>query len=76
MIDNSEKCKRQLVFELQSSRVYVQVVFYCTVISMAVMHICYVIVIDVEEVIDLFPKKHPKRLELGTLLKDHYEQHH
>lgn len=51
-------------------------VFYCTLISMAVIHICYAVVIELEEVNDLFPKKHPKRLELGTLLEDHYDPHH
>ena len=51
-------------------------VFDCTVISMAVMHIRYVMVIDLEEVVDLFAKKHPKRLRFGTQLKDHYDQHH
>ena len=43
---------------------------------MAVMHIRYAVVIELEEVTNLFPKKPPKRLELGTLLKDHYDQHH
>ena len=40
------------------------------------MHIRYAVVIALEEVTNLFPKKPPKRLELGTLLKDHYDQHH
>ena len=43
---------------------------------MAVMHIRYAVVIELEEVTNLFPKKPPKRLELGTPLKDHYDQHH
>lgn len=51
-------------------------VSYCTLISIAVIHIRYAVVIELEQVTDLFPKKHPKRLELGTLLKDHHDQHH
>lgn len=51
-------------------------VSYCTLISMAVMHIQNAVIIELEEVTNLFPKKHPKRLELGTLLEDHYDQHH
>ena len=31
--------------------------------------------IDLEEAVDLFAKKYPRRLELGTLLKDHDDQH-
>ena len=33
------------------------------------MHIHYLTDIDLDEVVDLFAKKHPRRLELGTLLK-------
>ena len=40
------------------------------------VHIRYIMVIDLKEVIDLFSTKHPKRLEHGTLLKDHYDQYH
>lgn len=51
-------------------------VSYCTLISIAVIHIRYAVVIELEQVTNLFPKKPPKRLELGTLLKDHHDQHH
>lgn len=38
--------------------------------SLALLHIHYLTDIDQEEVVDVFAKKHPRRLELGTLLKD------
>ena len=43
--------------------------------SLALMYIHYLTDIDLEEAVDLFAKKHPRRLELGTLLKNHDDQH-
>ena len=39
------------------------------------VHIHYPTYINLEEVVDLFAKKYPRRLELGTLLKDHNDQY-
>ena len=38
------------------------------------MHIHYLTDIDLDIVLDLFAKMHPRRLELGTLLKDRDDQ--
>ena len=38
--------------------------------SLAQMHIHYQVKIDLDEVVNLFSTKHPRRLELGTILKD------
>ena len=39
--------------------------------SLALMHIHYQVKIDLDEVVNLFgTKKHPRRLELGTILRD------
>lgn len=38
--------------------------------SLALMHIHYQVKIDLAEVVNLFATKHPRRLELGTILKD------
>ena len=38
--------------------------------SLAVMHIYCIKDIDLDQVVDIFVAKHPRRLELGTLLKD------
>ena len=38
--------------------------------SLALMHIHYQVKIDLDEVVNLFATKHPRRLELGTILKD------
>ena len=43
--------------------------------SLALMHIHYPTDINPEEIVDLFAKKYPRRLELGTLLKDHDDHH-
>ena len=42
--------------------------------SLALMHIHYLTDIDLDIVVDLFAKMHPRRLELGTLLKDRDDQ--
>ena len=42
--------------------------------SLALMHIHYLTDIDLDIVLDLFAKMHPRRLELGTLLKDRDDQ--
>ena len=34
------------------------------------MHIHYQVKIDLDEVVNLFATKHPRRLELGTILRD------
>ena len=41
---------------------------------LALMHIHYLTDIDLDIVLDLFAKMHPRRLELGTLLKDRDDQ--
>ena len=38
--------------------------------SLALMHIHYQDKIDLDEVVNLFATKHPRRLKLGTVLKD------
>ena len=38
--------------------------------SLALMHIHYQVKIDLVEVVNPFVTKHPRRLELGTILKD------
>ena len=38
--------------------------------SLALMHIHYDTDIDLEEVVDVFAKKHPRKLELTTVLRD------
>ena len=38
--------------------------------SLALMHIHYQAKIVVDEVVNLFATKHPRRLELGTILRD------
>jgi len=38
--------------------------------SLSLMHIHYQVEIDLDEVVSLFATKHPRRLELGTILKD------
>ena len=38
------------------------------------LHIHYLTDIDLDKVVDLFAKMHPRRLELGTLLKDRDDQ--
>ena len=38
------------------------------------MHIHYLTEIDLEEAVDVFAKKHPTELYLGTLLKDRHDQ--
>jgi len=38
--------------------------------SPALMHIHYQVKIDLDEVVNLFAPKHPRRLELGTILRD------
>ena len=40
--------------------------------SLALMHIHYQVKIDLDEVVNLFATKHPRRLELGTILKDQF----
>jgi len=39
------------------------------------MNIFYLTDIDLEELVDLFAKKYPRRLGLGTLLNNHDDQH-
>ena len=38
--------------------------------SLALLHMHYQVKIDLDEVVNLFATKHPRRLELGTILKD------
>ena len=38
--------------------------------SLALMHIYYQVKIDLDEVVNLFATEHPRRLELGTILRD------
>jgi len=38
--------------------------------SLALMHIHYQVKIVLDEVVNLFATKHPRRLELGTILRD------
>ena len=38
--------------------------------SLALMHIHHQVKIDLDEVVNLFATKHPRRLELGTILRD------
>ena len=38
--------------------------------SLALMHVHYQVKIDLDEVVKLFAAKHPRRLELGTILRD------
>ena len=38
--------------------------------SLALIHIHYQVKIDLDEVVNLFATKHPRRLELGTILRD------
>jgi len=38
--------------------------------SLVLMHIHCQVKIDLDEVVNLFATKHPRRLELGTILKD------
>ena len=38
--------------------------------SLALMHIHYQVKIDLDEVVNLLATKHPRRLELGTILRD------
>ena len=38
--------------------------------SLALMHIHYQVKIDLDEVVNLFATKHPRRLKLGIILKD------
>lgn len=49
-------------------------VFYCTLISMAVMHIRYAVVIELEEVTDLFLSLCQKKLEVQKLEKFNVSQ--
>ena len=42
--------------------------------SLALMHIHYLTDIDLDIVVNLFAKMHPRRLELGTLLKERDDQ--
>ena len=37
---------------------------------LALFHIHYSAEVDLDEVVELFARKHPRRLEFGTLLKD------
>ena len=37
--------------------------------SLVLMHIHYQVKIDLDEVVNLFATKHPRRLELGTILR-------
>ena len=46
----------------------------CNRKSFSVLHIHYLTDIDLDKVVDLFAKMHPRRLELGTLLKDRDDQ--
>lgn len=39
--------------------------------SLAMIHIHYTKEVNLEEVVDIFAKKHPRRLELNTLLRDY-----
>ena len=38
--------------------------------SLALMHIHYEVKIVLDEVVNLFATKHPRRLEFGTILRD------
>ena len=38
--------------------------------SVALIHFHYQVKIDLDEVVNLFATKHPRRLELGTILRD------
>ena len=38
--------------------------------NLALLHIHYDAKIDLEEVVDLFVKKHPRRMELDSILKE------
>ena len=38
--------------------------------SLALMYIHYQVKIDLDEVVNLFATKHPRRLELVTILRD------
>ena len=38
--------------------------------SLALMHVHYQVKIDLDEVVNLIATKHPRRLELRTILKD------